>query len=121
MTPKGIELGRQFDARSFAVEVTSSTTVSVVAADANRVALSVALRTADLTTFTGPVAICARIGTTDVALSALTEGHPACYLSVDKIGSALFAPIVAVNPNADNATIGVTVVRQVQELPTWVS
>jgi hypothetical protein len=118
MTPTSIRTGRQFDSVTVGRTIIDGETPVVAPPDANRVALSVAL------TYTGPTDLAGggliigpRINGVVVPLSCLTAGHPACYLSVDKIGSALFAELYARQASGADIAIGVTTVRQVQELP----
>lgn len=117
MTPTGIRLGRQFDAQTSSLDIGAGQQRRIATADANRVALAVAIQAVDLTAMGQPIPVGPFIGTTVVALTALTGGHPACYLSVDKIGSVLFAEIWLNNTQSDDITVGITIVRQVQELP----
>lgn len=118
MTPAGIKLGRQFDSRVTSVQVTAESVASLVGADANRVALVVALPAWQDPDIDGSVTIGPVINGVVVPLTTLSAGHPVCYLSVDKIGSALMLALSANNMVTSTVTLGVTIVRQVQELPT---
>lgn len=117
MTPTAIRTGRQFDSLTSAFSVPNATNTLIAPGDSNRVALVVsigAIDPADLitTVLVGPI-----VGSAVVPLTTLTSGHPTCYLSVDKIGPALLQPIYILQSIGASLSVGVTIVRQVQELP----
>lgn len=117
MTPIGIRTGRSLQSRAAPVSVGAAATVQLVPGAADRVALSVALPAALNAALDGTVAIGYLIGPTFTPLTCLTSGHPACYLSVDKLGVAIIEAIYARNASTGTLVLGVTDVRQTQELP----
>lgn len=117
MTPNSIRTGRQFDSATSAVVATAGANVQLATGDANRVGLVVALPASATAALDGVVAIGPVIDGALVPLTTLSSGHPVCYLSVDKIGSALFPALFVRNGCTGNLTVGVTTIRQVQELP----
>lgn len=117
MTPTGIKLGRQYDARFASYSMNDAGQQKLVDADANRVALSASIGELVAALANLQVIIGYRVAGTFQALTCLTSGHPACYLSVDKIGTAVMGEIWAVNRSGDVVEVGVVNVRQVQELP----
>ena len=117
MTPAGIRLGRQYDSRVTAQSVTSGGTVEILKGDANRVALVVAVSQILIADWDGLIIVGPVANNVVTPLTVLTPGHPVCYLSVDKIGSALFTALSVTNDCSGDVSLGITVVRQVQELP----
>lgn len=117
MTPLGIKTGRMLSSVVSVVSVGAGATAALVPGAGDRVALVVALPAAVLTAFDGSIAIGYLIGGVFAALTCLTPGHPVCYLSVDKIGVALFSEISAQNACTGAVVLTVTNVRQTQELP----
>lgn len=114
MTRNSIETGRGFAVTTTGVTVNDDSQAQLVSARGDRVALSVAAPGDAFPTATSAYTIGIVVGGVLVPLTTLTTGHPACYLSVDKIGSAICPVIVAYNHTGNAVTLGVTEVRQTQ-------
>lgn len=117
MTPVAIATGRKLDSVTALFAIPDSTPTLLAPGDANRVAMSAALlgNSAALVDANGCVIGPLQNGIV-VPLTCMNTSHPACYLSVDKIGSALFPELYAWQVTGAPVYLGVTVVRQVQEL-----
>lgn len=114
MTPRSIDTGRALSSSTSAVTIADGATGTLATARGDRVALSVAVAGNAFPSAILGVTVGIVIGGALVPLTALTIGHPACYLSVDKIGSAVCAEIRATNLTGGSVTLGVTDVRQTQ-------
>lgn len=114
MTPRSIETGRGLDAIAFGVDVPVATATLLAKADGARVAVSIAVGTGVLTEVNSIVSIGVLVGGGVIPLTALTLGHPVCYLSVDKLGSLVTQDIWALHGLDDVASLGVSTVRQTQ-------
>ena len=117
MTPTGIKLGRQFDSTIQGIDVTNSGAIKIAPGDSNRVALAAALGGLLVSELDATVMIGPKVNGFVVALTTLSAGHPVCYLSVDKVGSVLFSELFVQTDASATFVLGVTIVRQVQELP----
>lgn len=117
MTPTGIRTGRTFAAYGSATSVNAAATTQIAPGASDRVSLTVALPAATTAALDGTVAIGYLVGTAFVALTCLSAGHPVCFLSVDKMGNAIFPAIFARNGTTGALVMSVTDVRQTQELP----
>lgn len=117
MTPTGIKLGRQFDAQVTAFTLAADSAQLVAPGDGNRVAVSASISNADGVGATALVLIGPKVGNAVVPLTALTPGHPTCYLSVDKLGSLVVQPLFVISSNDPPPSVAVALIRQVQELP----
>lgn len=115
MTPLGIRTGRSLSSVPATVSVGAGATVQLVAGKGGRVALAVALPSATIAALDGTVAIGYLINSVFCPLSCLSYAHPACYLSVDKIGVALFGAISARNGSSGALVLGVVDIEQTQE------
>lgn len=115
MTPLGIRTGRALSSVPKTVSVNAGATGELVPGAGGRVALSVALPAAPTAALDGTVAIGYLVNNVFCPLSCLSSGHPACYLSVDKIGVALFGAISARNGTGGALVLGVVDVTQTQE------
>lgn len=114
MTPTSIKTGRELSSVVSLAEITDGDTTAILPADAARVAVAVALCA---TGFTGdalmPIGV--KVGGQFVPLTSLTVGHPACYLSVDKIGTLVLQELWAQNLTGSDQALGITTVRQLRE------
>ena len=116
MTPNSIRTGRGFDSRTTSVAVGNGDTVTIAAADSARVAAAIAAPGNAFAAALLGITIGEKVAGVVVPLTTLLPGHPACYLSVDKIGTAVMGELFAVNLTGGAVTLGVTLVRQIQPL-----
>lgn len=114
MTPRSIDTGRALSSTVTTVTVADGATGQLVPGRGDRVALVVAMPFDDSAVSVGSVAIGYTIGGTFAVLTVLSVGHPVCYLSMDKIGSAISPAISARNDTGAQVVLGVTEVRQTQ-------
>lgn len=117
MTPAGIKLGRQFDARTFRIAALAGDVTSIVPGDSNRVAVAVAIGPGMLVSADEVIMIGWQDGVEFTPVTTLTIGSPKCFLSVDAIGSLVMRELFVNNRGSNDGFVGVTIVRQVQELP----
>lgn len=118
MTPTGIKTGRQFDSTTRSVALPELAVTLLASGDGNRVGLVVALAATSVVLLgQSGIAIGPTIAGAVVPLTTLSAGHPVCYLSVDKIGPMLFPALSAYQESGNALVLGVTIIRQVQELP----
>jgi hypothetical protein len=118
VTPTSIRTGRQFDSVATLQSIPTGAITQILPGDANRVAVSVSLDDAAVAGLAGlALDIGVMVGSVIAPLTCLTAGHPVCYLSVDKIGPALFPALVVSHAAVGAINIGITNVRQIQELP----
>lgn len=114
MTPLGIRTGRGLSSIPKTVSVAAAATVELVPGAGGRVALNVALPAATLAALDGTVAIGYLVNNVFCPLTCLSYAHPVCYLSVDKMGVAIFQPISARNASTGTLVLGVVDVQQTQ-------
>lgn len=118
MSPTTIRTGRQFYSMPALVSLPNAAETQVATGDGNRVGLVVALTVAGAAQLAATaIAVGVVVDGSLIPLTTINAGHPVCYLSVDKIGPILFAPIVATQTSGGAVVVGVTTVRQVTELP----
>jgi len=116
MTPLGIRTGRSLQSTTSTKSVAAASTTQLVGGAAGRVALCVSLPAATNAAVDGLVAIGYLVAGTFCPLTCLSQGHPTCYLSVDKLGVAIFNAISARNGSTGTLVLGVVDVIQTQEL-----
>lgn len=116
MTPRSILTGRNLDSRVSAISVNAGATTSIGDGDANRVGLVVAIGAGLVAAIDGTIVVLGGQAGSAAPLTVLTSGHPVCYLSVDKIGSALFGPLSVQNNCTGAIPLGITMVRHPQPL-----
>lgn len=116
MTPRSIETGRALSSLVSTATVADGATGVIAPGRGDRVALVVSMPFATSAVSVGSVAVGYLVGGTFAALTILSAGHPVCYLSVDKIGTALLPEISARNNTGAEVVLGITDVRQTQPL-----
>lgn len=116
MTPRSIKTGRALDSRTTNHSIATGATTAIGGGDTNRVGVVVSIGSALVAALDGTIVIVGGQGGSAVPLTVLTPGHPVCYLSVDKIGSALFGAMSVTNNCTGTIPIGVTMIRHPQPL-----
>lgn len=109
-----MKTGRQLRASIATVSVAAGATTKLVDGKATRVALVVSLPAALNAAIDGTVAVGYLVQGVFAPLTCLSQGHPVCYLSIDKIGGVLCAEISARNASTGTLVLGVTEVLDTQ-------
>ena len=117
MTPTSIKTGRALSYVQGTVSVVALGTGAVAPADGNRVGMALALAwdsAAALAALNVSVGIVQN--GTFVPVTTLNQYHPACWLDVSHLGPLITAPFAYLSLGDETGTIGVTQLRQIQEL-----
>ena len=117
MTPTSIKTGRALSYIHNAVTVVALNSGVVAPADGNRVGIALALSwdsAASLAALNVSVGVVQ--GGTFIPVTTLNQYHPACWLDVSHLGPLITAPFAYLSIGDESGTLGVTQLRQIQEL-----
>lgn len=114
MTPLGIKTGRALSPLIRTVSVAAAATTEIAPGRGVRVAMGVSLPAALNAALDGTVAIGFLVEGVFAPLTTLTQGHPTCWLSVDKMGAVICNAIAARNATTGTLVLGVVTIEDTQ-------